>query len=276
MEIKVKENLFSIIEIIGKENVKELNIFKTATDVLRYAYFVSGQDWKELPKGVKFKLKTSDKKVIMAGLTKLGTKTAFGDMKPYKSQWLAVSKNLFPGSAKFNKFSNAQGLFDFLRNGGKVETFNTKTEALIQKGDMLALVKHLKGKPGELMRRMDMIVRKASKKDIDSIVDVINGVTLNPKLVIQVRKWLAYRTETGFEERTFKVKGKPVTVTDKPLSALNTKRTMKIINALRGIMVRHLEGKDLFTKQLAEIEAYEAEQAKLAEINETQELQEAV
>lgn len=269
-DFKVKENMFSIINIVGKENVKELNIFKTATDALRYAYFVSGQDWRKLPKGVKFKLKTSDKKVIMAALNKLNVKVAFGDMKPYKSQWLAVATNLFPGSSKFARFATAQGLFDYLRNGGNVETFNTKTEALIAAGDMIGLAKHLKGKPGELMRRLDMIIRNLEKGQADELVDILNGVTLNPKLVTQVRKWLAYRTETSFEDRTFKVKGKPVTVQGKSLAKLKSKRTMKVVQALRGVIVRHLEGKDLFSKQLAAIEAYEAEQEKLAQINETQ------
>ncbi|MEA3451694.1 MAG: hypothetical protein U9Q83_07290, partial [Bacteroidota bacterium] len=59
--------------------------------------------------------------------------------------------------------------------------------------------------------------------------------------------------------RTFKVKGKPVTVDNKPLETLKTKRTMKVVQALRGIMVRHLEGKDLFSAQLKDIELYEAQ-----------------
>ena len=115
----IKENIFSILEITGKEFFKSAGILKTATDILRYAYFVSEEDYKLLPKGVRFNLKTSDKKVIMAALNTIASKdvkNVFGDMKPNKSQWLALSKNLFPGSSKFNKFSAAQGVFDFLRN----------------------------------------------------------------------------------------------------------------------------------------------------------------
>ena len=262
--IKVKENIFSILEITGKDFFKSAGILKTATDILRYAYFVSEEDYKLLPKGVRFNLKTSDKKVIMAALNTIASKdvkNVFGDMKPNKSQWLALSKNLFPGSSKFNKFSAAQGVFDFLRNNGKVETFNTITQAFIKDKNFSGLAVHLSKKPGELLRSLDMIIRNSSKAEIAMLIDVINEIKLNPKLVIQVRKWLEYRTEHGFTERTFKVKGKPVTVDNKPLPELKTKRTMKVVKALRGIIIRHLEGKSLFDNQIAELEKYEVELA---------------
>lgn len=249
VNLKVKENIFVILGITGKEFFKEHNILNTATDVLRYAYFVSGTDFKELPSGEKFKLKTSDKKVIMASLNRIAKrdiKNTFGDMKPYKSQWLAVSKNLFPGSAKFAKFDKAQGVFDFLRNGGKVETFNTITQALILDGDYGALVTHLAQKPGELLRSLDMIIRKGSKTELAVLVNELEGITLNPKLVIQVKKWLEYRTEHSFSERVFKVKGKPVTVDNKPLDELKTKRTMRVVEALNEAIIAHLKGKTLF------------------------------
>ena len=247
--IKVKENIFAILDITGKEFFKDSNILRTATDILRYAYFVSGEDYKKLPKGTKFKLKTSDKNVIMTSINKIAKrdiKNVFGDIKPYKSQWLSLSKNLFPGSKKFNRYPNAQGIFDYLRNGGNIETFNTVTQRLISEGKMLELTKHLSAKPGELLRSLDMIIRNSSKIEIDNIVSILENIKLNPKLLIQVRKWLEYRTQTAFTERTFKVKGKPVTIDNKPLTELKTKRTMKVVNALRTVMVKSLVGKELF------------------------------
>jgi len=110
-DFKVKENMFQIIDIVGKDFVKNNGILKTSTDVLRYCYWTSGLDFTNLEKGVKFNLKTTDKKIVMMNLNTLAVKHMaglFGDMRPYKSQWLSVSRNLFPGSKKFRKFSSAQ------------------------------------------------------------------------------------------------------------------------------------------------------------------------
>ena len=249
--IKIKENIFAILAITGKEFFKESGILKTATDILRYAYFVSEQDYKGLPSGVRFSLKTSDKRVIMSALDRIAKKdikNVYGDIKPNKSLWLAMSRNLFPGSVKFSKFPNAQGMFNILRNGGTIETFNSVTQKLILEGNMLNLTRHLANKPGELLRSLDMIIRNSNKIQIDSIVDIIKDIKLNPKLVIQVKKWLVYRTENALEERVFNIKGKPVVVDNKPLGELKTKRTMKIVKALNEVIITHLKGKELFPK----------------------------
>lgn len=248
-DFKVKENMFQIIDIVGKDFVKNNGILKTSTDVLRYCYWTSGLDFTNLEKGVKFNLKTTDKKIVMMNLNTLAVKHMaglFGDMRPYKSQWLSVSRNLFPGSKKFRKFSSAQQIFDYIRNGGNLATFNTITADLIEKGKYSDLIEHLSNKPGELLRSLDMIARKADKKDIDLLVSYIESSNLNPKLVIQVRKWLEYRTEHAFSERTFNVKGKPKTVTNKSVPKLKTKRTLKVTNALRAKLIEHLKGKELF------------------------------
>lgn len=249
LDVKVKENLFSIIELIGKEYIVKANLLSTATDVLRYAYFVSGEDYKKL-EASKFSLKTSDKRVIMESLNNISKtkdiKEVFGDMKPNKSLWLSMSKNLFPGSKKFNKYSNAQGLFDYIRNGGTVETFNSITQRLINEEKFGELARHLSKKPGELLRNLDMIIRKSSKEEVKELSDVVKNIKLNPKLVIQVKKWLEYRTSTSFTDRVFNVKGKPVLVDDKPLKELRTKRTMKVVQALNEILKESLVGKSLF------------------------------
>jgi len=249
LDIKVKENLFSIIELIGKENIAKCGVLKTATDVLRYAYFVSGADYKKMGKE-HFSLKTSDKRVVMSSLDNIikngDIKNVFGDMKPNKSLWLSLSKNLFPGSAKFSKYSNAQGVFDYIRNGGNVKTFNTITQELISNMEFGALAQHLSKRPGELLRSLDMIIRYSSKDEVKILTEVVKNIKLNPKLVIQVKKWLEYRTVTSFTERVFNVRGKPVSIEDKPLKELRTKRTMKVVQALNEVLKASLVGKGLF------------------------------
>jgi hypothetical protein len=247
-DFKVKENMFQVIDITGKEFVKKVNILKTATDILRYCYWASGLDFTNLEKGVKFNLKTADKKIVMMYLNTIANKNMtnlFGDMKPYKSQWLSVSKNLFPGSSKFHKFGSAQKIFDYIRNGGNLVTFNSTTEDLIN-NDINALIIHLKEKPGELLRRLDVIIRKGSKEDSKLLAKVIKNIDINPKLTIQVRKWLEFRIDNGFEDRVFNIKGKAVTVQGKSLKALKEKRTKRVIKALRNKLIKSLVGKELF------------------------------
>jgi len=255
--IKVKENIFAILEITGKEIFKNLNILRTPTDVLRYAYFASDLNYRKLEKGVKFNLKTSDKKVIMSNLNKIAEKNianVFGEMRPYKSQWLSLSKNLFPGSKKFSNFYCAQTLFDNLRNNTKIETFNTITEKYIRDKNFSGLAVHLSEKPGELLRNMDMIIRNSNKSEIAYLIDIIKSIKLNPKLIIQVMKWLEYRIDNDFSLRTFNVKGKPVTIENKPLKKLKKKRTKNVTESLRDNVVNHLRGKDLFSKEIAYLE----------------------
>ena len=254
--IKVKENLFRLIEITGKEFVRHNDVLKTATDVLRYCYFVSGLGFQDLTKGAKFKLSTADKKIVMGTLGRLARKdlgNLIGDMKPYKSQWLGVATNLHPGSAKFNRYERAQQVFEYFRNGGNIITFNSKTQALINEGDYKGLVIHLANKPGELLRSLDMIIRKGDKEARETLVNVLVETKLNPKLTIQVRKWLEYRIENGFNERTFNIKGKPKTV-EKSLEPLKEKRTKKVTKALRQTVVNHLVGKDLFPAPVEDTE----------------------
>jgi len=262
--IKVKENLFKLIEITGKEFVKHNDVLKTATDILRYCYFVSGFEVQNLFTGVKFKLSTADKKIVMGSLDKLARKNLgnlIGDMKPYKSQWLGIATNLHPGSAKFKRFSGAQEVFEYLRNGGKIETFNSRTQKMINLGDYKALVGHLSDKPGELLRSLDMIIRKGDKPARKKLVVKLSEIKLNPKLTIQVKKWLEFRIKNGFKERTFNIKGTPKTVL-KSLEPLKEKRTKKVVKTLRNTVIKHLAGKDLFPSVVEDIQEQELREGK--------------
>ena len=243
VDFKVKENLFGIIDIVGKENIKNINIFKTSTDVLRYAYYVSGLDYSNLPDNVKFNLKTSDKRVIMNALDRMDNGNILNDMKPKKSKWIALSKNLFPGSKKFDKFTNAQSIFHIIRNSKKIITFNSITEDLISARDIPTLINHLSSKPGELMRRLDMIIRNSNDLEIWMLQHKLLSLTLSPKLMLQVKYWIKYRTDNSLQQRVFNVKGTPVIITDKPLEKLEN--TSRIIDALDTSIYIHLSGKKL-------------------------------
>lgn len=260
--IKIKENLFGIISIIGKENIKKLNLFKTSNDVLRYAFFVSNKNplnWKSLKlyPQQRFSLSTSDAKIIMDALNKIDLSFAFNDMKGKRNIWLRLSKNIHPGSKKFNKYPNAQKLFDFIRNGGHKDvigkTFNEISQSLINSNDYKALYLHYKGNPGLILRNIDMILRKSSIEDFKFIINDIKNLKLNPKLILEIKSYLKYRTLDDLDVRIFKVKGKLVSIDQKPLKALDKDRVYILSQIFDEKIIDHLRGKKLFSFQDIEI-----------------------
>ena len=252
VNFKVKENLFAIIDIIGKQKFKELNLLKTPTDVLRYAFYVSDLDYRGLNlqtewfSSQKIRLKTSDKKVIMDTINKFSYEKCYEEMKPRYSQWIALTRALYPGSKKFNKFHRAQNIFNRLRDGEKTETFNTQKSKLIKDKNVLELTKLLSNRPGELLRNIDFIIRNIKENNTDEFIKIIQETSFNPKLVLEVKAWLSFRKETSIKERVINVSGKPVKVDEKPLKKLDADITRNIIQILSESLDNHLTNKDLF------------------------------
>lgn len=247
--IKVKENLFSILAIVGKDLVREVELLKTVTDILRYAIFVSKGDYIHLKEKVKFDCTTSDKKFIMRELNRIGKKNieeSFSEMKSKKSLWLGLSMNLFPGAKMFNKFPTSQQLFYLLRNKIKVETFNSKRTLLIKDGNYAELTQLLSLKPGLLLRDIDMIIRKSSEEDFIHVLNILKKVDFNIKLAISVSKWIEYRTSHKIVERIFKIKGKRYEQKRKHLEVLSEKRTVEVIKILEEKIKNSLKNKELF------------------------------
>lgn len=257
-DIKVKENLFGILSIIGKENIKCVNLFKTSNDVLRYAFFISKKDslnWisLELYPEQRFSISTSDSKIIMDALNKIDLPFAFNDMKARSNIWLRLSKNIHPGSSKFNKYPNAQKLFNFIRNGGHKdvigETFNEVAQRIIKSNDYKALYVHYKKNSGLILRNIDMILRKSSLSDLDFILKDIKEINLNPKLIIEIKSYLKYRTLNDIDTRIFKIKGRLISVENKPLKVLDATRVDLISSVFDKKIIDHLRGQKLFSFQ---------------------------
>jgi hypothetical protein len=251
LNFKVKENLFGLIDIIGKDKFKTLNNtnpLNTVKDVLRYAYFVSGEDYAELKKGIKFNISTSDKKFIMKSLDTICERDftrAVSDAKPLKSNLLGLSRNLYPGSKKYSKYSNAQAFFDVLRNIKKIITRGTYINNYISENDYVSLIELLSDNQGELLRSIDMILRKANDEEIEYLVHKLSTLELNPKLVLQVRSWIKYRKNNKLDKRVVIVKTKPYII-QKEVEGLEEKRVKKISKVLKKSLRNSLKDKELF------------------------------
>lgn len=241
IDFKVKENLFFILTLV--KDISTLNLFKTANDILRYCYFVNSTE-----EEFKFKFKTSEKRIIMSALNELDLDSAINDMKPKKRTWLSIGQNIHPGSTKYKKFSTTQQIFDILRNK-KYVTFNTKLQYLINNNDMLALTELLTKKPGELLRRLDLIIRKSNDTEFNSIIEIISSVKLNPKLILNLRKYLKHRTLNDIDTRIFNLGSKIVSVQDKGLDKLDKTKVKRINEILNDKLTEHLKSKSLKLKE---------------------------
>jgi len=297
-ELKVKENLFKILSLLGIKDITNMNILKTSNDIIRYALMCSNLDYTniDIHKGKvlyyskvdskgnhdeintkidfsKFginydpekndkgnvihtqrenaiiKLKTSEKKFIAKNLEVLGKRNfeeTFGDMKPKYSLWLSISKNMHPQSKKYIKYPNMQLLFKKLQNNENVKTFNSLKEEYIFNNDIKSLIDLLITKPGVLMRSLDMILRKCDKKEVDYLIKNIeeNSNKFNPKLILEIGKYLDFRTDNKLKKRYFNVKGEIIEIV-KPIDKLGKKRVKKLNNGFRDIMLMKLKGKEL-------------------------------
>jgi len=247
VDFKVKENLFNVINILGKENVKKINIFKTPTDVLRYAFFVSNLDYNYIEPSY-FKVSTSDKKLILAVIDRMAKKNfseTYEEMNRKKQVWISLAQNIHPASQKYNRFSNAQKVFEYLRNKKTVVTYSNMLQNALNNRYYSIAIELLAKRPGELMRRLDLLIRNTSEDDFKLLLDIIKGIKLNPKLSMQMKSWVQFRMENDITDRFVKVKGKLVKYT-KPLDKLDVKRGNEIRKVLNQVIANSFKGKELF------------------------------
>ncbi|HHF0555162.1 TerD family protein [Vibrio parahaemolyticus] len=128
-----KEQLCFLTGVISEHLPDAIGImrskFKTYTDVLRLAAYLSGFDVSlEACKKIKFKLSRKQRKLIM---TLLDRNMLMEDMIRRRGLFLALGRYLHVGS-EATKYPHAAHAFNVLRNDHKsIKTFNSKKEALL-------------------------------------------------------------------------------------------------------------------------------------------------
>lgn len=259
--LNVKENLFNIMDAFTAETIKENQLLKTVTDVLRYALYINKFPTSyfncDIFKNCKFK--TSEKRYIISVINEIGEKSyneVYGEMKSKRDFWLIIGKTLYIGSKKFKKFTIAQNLFNDLRDKKKIQYFNSTKESYIKDKKIKKLINLLMKRPGILMRHLDFIIRNSKMTDIDYLSEELikNGSKLNMKLVMQMYTYIQFRIENDIKERIFKLQNNINYKTDeKPLIALDKEKGNKIQNALDNILRNHLKGKKLFKDNVSSI-----------------------
>jgi hypothetical protein len=150
---------------------------KTATDVLRIAVALSGGDV-SLSKAEKFRnFKKRERRFLLTLLE--GCSSIKEDMTRHEKRWLRLGEILHPGEYK-KRFPKSYEAFYAIRNGEKIETFNSKTEKLMSDGDLTGLSNHLKERPSELARKLDYIISSSNESQknytINSFISVAGKI----------------------------------------------------------------------------------------------------
>jgi len=171
-----------------------VTLAKTATDVLRIAVALSEGDISLATASAFRHFKRSQRKMFLNMLEKVGTIEE--DMLRHKNLWIRLGEVLHPGefSAKFPK---AFAAFNKLRNGIKIETFNSKIEEYLKAGDYNQAKNLLITRPGDFARRFDHLIRITPEYFQAGIVDSFISVAdrVSTTVLLQLKMAIASRDE---------------------------------------------------------------------------------
>ena len=189
-DIPCKENLALYVSYIihrpDRKSQKCFLNFKSATDVLRLAAAMSGQDV-SLAKAPRFRSFTRAERRELLGLLEHVEKDEGFALRP--EQFKRLGEKLHPGEyAKY--FPENKAIFDKVRNGIKIETYNSKLQELMKPPvNAELLTAHLMLRPGMFARYLDFALR--SCKDAAAMEDVLFRFisvckSVEPRVLVQL------------------------------------------------------------------------------------------
>lgn len=189
-DIPCKENLALYVSYIihrpDRKSQKCFLNFKSATDVLRLAAAMSGQDV-SLAKAPRFRSFTRAERRELLGLLEHVEKDEGFALRP--EQFKRLGEKLHPGEyAKY--FPENKAIFDKVRNGIKIETYNSKLQELMKPPvNAELLTAHLMLRPGMFARYLDFALR--SCKDTAAMEDVLFRFisvckSVEPRVLVQL------------------------------------------------------------------------------------------
>lgn len=211
-EIPLKENVAMIANTIleinpGDDGSCIAKYFKTATDVLRFIVSLSGGDI-SLAARTKFKhLRRPERRLIMNLLANCGNITE--DLFRYRDEWIRIGEIVHP--YKYGpQYAEVRQAFDVLRNHPKPLFRMGRVEEAIKKGDVLTAAWELVARPGEFARRLDKLLRDASRDEQYAIIRNFQAVAdqVSTPVLLQLRQAFINRRNAAPKVRVFMPKGK--------------------------------------------------------------------
>lgn len=186
-EISFKENLCflygELFKVVDLYKLQDFYKLSNITEVLRIYTGFSGGDVSLVTNTKFIKLSRPMRKLFLSFIENAINTNSKEDILRHKNKWLRVGERLHVGDyAKL--YPKSYELFNSIRSGEKISTFNSRVEKSLLKGKKLkSLIEELKTRPTEFGRRLDSILRTFEKYDsicseFDLIADKIPVSTL--------------------------------------------------------------------------------------------------
>lgn len=208
-ETLFKETLPFAYELFGREAITPH--LSGATDVLRILVFVSDPEAGDLSlaESTRLALRARHVKDAMAMLD--GLRGVEADLLRHPGRWKVFARDAHVGKASFRRrYPNATAAFDKLLSSPKtIATFGRTIEPLIRSRDAPRLATVLASRPGEFLRRLDLLLRECHTEEETQIVQeklrlVLPGV--ETRRLFEIAKYLDHR-HGAVGQRVFLPKG---------------------------------------------------------------------
>ena len=129
--------------------------YKSATDVLRLATAMSNGDV-SLAKNTRFISFNRRERRFLLNLLE-NTNKLEENMNIHKNKWIKLGEKLHP--SEYRNLKKVNKAFYAIRNGVKIETFNSLVEKAFNEEKVDEVLSLLKSKPGEFARKLDRMLR---------------------------------------------------------------------------------------------------------------------
>lgn len=178
--------------------------FRTGTDVLRLAAALSDGDT-SLKKQVRFRsFSRKERRILMELLSECtGLLEA---MHQRKEVWKRLGERLHPGEYRTERYARVRDAFEKIRAGQPVGHFAGRVEAALLRRDVKAALSLLKERPGELARRLDVLLRtelpvqEQKRQFQNEVLEVFEEVAeqVSTPVLLQVRMHFRFRNHQAF------------------------------------------------------------------------------
>lgn len=176
--------------------------YKSATDVLRLATAMSNGDV-SLAKNTRFVSFNRRERRFLLNLLE-NTNKLEENMNIHKNKWIKLGEKLHP--SEYRNLKKVNKAFYAIRNGVKIETFNSLVEKAFNEEKVDEVLSLLKSKPGEFARKLDRMLRTFDNEKVLSKFKEVAHKVPTP-LLLEVREHFLRRNDNDLEERVFFPKG---------------------------------------------------------------------
>ncbi|MCP4872339.1 MAG: hypothetical protein GY898_26865 [Proteobacteria bacterium] len=195
-EVGNKENRALLLKTAWEAGDAEAvaSIADTPTDLLRMFAALTGSDV-SLAEPIKFsKMRRPQRRLVLRVLA--GCSNLAEDLNRYRGLWLACARYIHPGEHR-KLYPAVADTFRALAQG-RLPTFASRTEALIEAREIAPLLDHLIDRPGVLARKVHELLSKfAAEAD-----EVLDHLAMVASSVRSRRCWCCGRTSPRSTRRT--------------------------------------------------------------------------